>query len=86
MCHVSFDEMTGSESTAERQLSSKNSRSDDSGQALGVLASIGRVRSADAKHLKHSSLGIEDRTATDSANFERRHGHRDLERAPQTIQ
>lgn len=49
MSHVSFDKMSSSKGTAQRQLTGEDSRGNDSGQALGVLSGGGWVRSTDAK-------------------------------------
>lgn len=79
MLHVGPNQVTGSQSTAERKFSSKDRGTDDAGQTAGVVTRVGGVRATDTKEIKHSALGLKDSTATEGSNLKRRHGNRDLE-------
>jgi hypothetical protein len=43
------------------------------------------MRASDAEEVKHSGLGLEDRATTEGANFDGRHGDRDLEVTVETV-
>ena len=80
MLHVRSHEMTGSQSTAERKLTSENSSSHNTGQPSGVLAWAGGMGAADTEQVEHCRLGIKDSTTTERANLNGRHGDGDLQR------
>ena len=80
MLHVCPDEVTGRESAAERQLTGKHSGSHNAGKTASILARMSRVWAANAQHVEHSGLRVENGTSTKSADLERRHGDGDLER------
>ena len=75
MCHVSFDQVSGSKCGTETQFAGEHGRSHDTGQATRVLAGIGGVGATDAKHVEHAGLCLEDGAAADGADFDG--GHRD---------
>lgn len=81
---MGLDQMASSEGTAERQFAGQYSRGDDSGKASGVVTRIGGMRAPDAEKFQHRALGIQDGAATESADFQRRHGNGYLERATKT--
>lgn len=68
------DEVTSRKSTDERKLACHTCRGDDAGELLGVLTGVGWVGSFDAEHLENGSLGCEDGTTTDGADFDTGHG------------
>ena len=84
MRHMAFDKMTGSESSTEGEFTGKNTSSDDAGEFAGVVTWVCWVRAADAKHIEHGGLGLENGSATNSTNFNGRHGDGDLEVAAET--
>lgn len=63
MLHVRPDEMSRRERAAERELAGQHAGRDDARQAPGVLAGVGGVRPADAEHLEHGGLRLEDGAA-----------------------
>jgi hypothetical protein len=75
---VGFDKVTGSQSCAERQLTGKNTGSDNARKLACVVTGAGRVSTTDAKQIEHSRLRFENSTTTNSADLNTRHGDRDL--------
>lgn len=73
--HVRSDEMSCGERTAERELASKDGRTDDAGQATGVVTGVRGVRAAHTEHVKHGALRFENCTTTERPDLERGHGH-----------
>jgi len=84
VAHVCLYEMAGGECTAERQLTSEDTSCDDTGEAARVLARVGGVGTADAKHVEHCCLWLEDCTATNRTNLDTWHRDRDLKIAVHT--
>jgi hypothetical protein len=70
--------MASSKGCAERQLTSKNTSSNDTCELTSVVARVCRVSATDAEQIEHGRLRLEDCTTTDGANFNTRHGDRDL--------
>lgn len=79
MLHVCSYEMTGSQSTAKRKLTSENSSGHNAGQPPGVLTWAGGVGTADAEQVEHGGLGIKDSATTERANLNGGHGDGDLQ-------
>lgn len=85
MLHVSSDEMTGGQGTAERKLAGEDGCTDDAGETAGVVTGVGGVRASDTKDVKHGALGLEDGTTAESSDLERGHRDRDLESSIEAI-
>lgn len=79
--HMRADEMAGSESTAQGQLTSEDGGGDNTGETARVVTRARRVSAADAEEVEHGGLGLEDGAAAESTDFERGHRHGDLEGA-----
>lgn len=77
--HVRADEMAGSKSTAQGQLTSENGGGDNTGETARVVTRARRVSAANAEEVEHGGLGLEDGATAESTDFERGHGHGDLE-------
>lgn len=74
MCHVGFDEVTSSQSTAETEFASQNGCRDDAGELAGVVARVAWVWAFHAEEVEHGHLRFEDCAAADGADFDG--GHR----------
>jgi hypothetical protein len=72
--HVRLDEVASSECGKKRQLASHDCRSDDPCESLGVGTWVGRMGTCYTEHLEHGSLRRQDRSTTDSADLDGRHG------------
>ena len=79
VCHMSSDEVASSKGCAERQLTSKNTSSNDTCELTSVVTGACGVSSTDAEQVEHGGLRLENCTTTDSTNFDTRHRDRDLE-------
>lgn len=79
MRHVGSDEMAGGQGRAEGEFAGEDAGGDDLGELAGVVAGRGGVRAADAEHVEHGGLGLEDGAAADGADFDAGHGDGDLE-------
>jgi hypothetical protein len=75
---VCLDKVTSSKSCAERQLTGEDTSSNDTCELASVIAGVCRVSATDAEQIEHGRLRLEDCTTTDGANFDTRHGDRDL--------
>ncbi|KAI6760602.1 hypothetical protein HG530_009462 [Fusarium avenaceum] len=78
--------MTSGQSTAQRKLTSQDGGTNNTGQAAGVVSGVGRVRSPDAKKVKHGALGLEDSTTTKSSDLKRGHRNGNLERSSEAVE
>ena len=83
--HMRLDQVASSKSRAKRKLTGQDSRRDDAGQPPGVFAGASRVRTTDTQHVEHGCLRLENRTAAQGANFERRHRDGDLQGSTEAI-
>lgn len=81
--HVCLHQVTGSEGTAKRQLSSQDTSSNDLRKLACVVARLAHVSATDTKKVKHGGLWLEDGTTTDRTDFNAGHGDGDLKIAVQ---
>jgi hypothetical protein len=84
--HVSPDKVSGGQSTAQRKLTSQDGGTNNTGQAAGVVSGVSRVRSPDAKKVKHGALGFEDSTTTKGSDLKRGHRNGNLERSSEAVE
>lgn len=77
--HMSPDEMSGGESSAQAELTSENRGSDDARQLASILTRGGGVRATDTKEIQHGALSLQDGTTTDGTDLDTGHGNCDLE-------
>ena len=73
VAHVCFDEVTGSQRTAQRQFTGQDTSSDNAGQTTGVVTRIGGMSAAHSEEVEHGCLWLEDSTTTDGADFDTWH-------------
>lgn len=85
MRHVSLDQVASSKGTAKRQFTCQDSRGNNSGKSSGIVTRVGGMRAPNAEKFQHRALRIQDGSATESADFQRRHRDGDLERATKTV-
>ena len=76
--------MASGQCTATRHFSSEYTGGDNAGEFASVVSRVCWMRTSDTKHIEHSTLGFEDRTATQGAHFDRRHRDTDLKIASET--
>ena len=50
--------MASGKGTAEGQFTGKDGCTDNAGKTTSVVSGVGGVRSPDAEHVEHSSLGV----------------------------
>lgn len=81
MGHVGPDEVTGREGTAQRELAGQGGGGNDARETAGVFTGVGGVGAADAEHLEHGGLRLQDGAAAEGAYLEGRHGDGDLKRS-----
>lgn len=81
MGHVRLDQVAGSQSTAQRQLTGEDGSTDDACQASRVVAGVGRVGATDTQHVEHGTLRLQDGSSAKSAHLDRWHGDGNLERS-----
>lgn len=86
MLHVGLDKVASRESAAKGQLAGQGGCGNDASEAAGIFTGGGGVGSANAEHVEHGGLGLEDGAATEGADFNGRHGDGDLERAAEAAQ
>ena len=85
MGHMGLDQVAGGKGTAERQLAGQDTSSDNAGKTPGVLTRVGRMRTADAEHVEHGRLGLEDGATAKGTDFNGRHRDGDLEVSTEAI-
>lgn len=85
MLHMGPDKVTRGKRAAETQLARQHAGGDNAREAAGVLAGAGGVRAADAEHVEHGGLGLQDGAAAEGADFDRGHGDGDLEGAAEAV-
>lgn len=68
-----LNEMACRKSTTETEFSSKDTGSYDSRKPSCVFSRLGWMSPSDAKEVKASALGFEDRAAADGSDFDRGH-------------
>lgn len=78
MRHVCFNKMSSCESSAQTELTGQDTSSNNASQLTCVFTGIGWMGSPDTEHLEHGRLSLEYSTASNSADFNRRHGHGDM--------
>lgn len=78
MRHVGLDKVTGRKGGAKTELTRENGGGNDAGELASVLTRGGGVRSADSQEVQHGTLGFEDGTSANSADFDGGHGHGNL--------
>lgn len=83
MLHVRADEIGRGEGTTKRQLASQDSGGDDSRQAPFALTGVGCAGRGHGGGRAWRSA-VQNRTASECADLQRRHGNEDLERAVET--
>jgi hypothetical protein len=83
---VSPDKVTSGQSTAQRKLTSQDGGTNNTGQTTGVVSGVSRVRSPDAKKVKHGALGLENSTTTKSSDLKRGHRNRNLESSVEAVE
>ncbi|TKW49720.1 hypothetical protein CTA1_150 [Colletotrichum tanaceti] len=66
---------------AERLCCIQHTGGDDTSETARILAGHRRVGAAHTEHVEHGALRLEDRATAERPDFERRHRHRDLQRA-----
>ena len=83
MRHVRPYQVSSSKGAAQTQFASQHGSGNDPSQATSVVSGIRRVCALDAEHVEHGLLRLEDRAASDRADFDARHAHRELQVAVQ---
>jgi hypothetical protein len=86
VCHVGLDQMTSSESCTKRELTGKNTSSNNTCELASIVTGVCRMGTTDAKQVEHGGLGLENCTTTNGTNFDTRHRDRDLEVTTKTIE
>ena len=71
--HVSPDQVPGSQSTAQAELSSEHTGSDDTGQLPSIVAWVRGMGAPYAQELKKGALRLEDSATSNCADFNTRH-------------
>ena len=83
--HMRTNEMTRGQGAAQRELAGENCSSHNARETARILSGAGRVRPTNTKHVEHGALRLQDGSTAESTNFQRGHGHRDLERSTETV-
>lgn len=76
--HVSPDKMTSGQCGTQTQFSGQDGGTDDARKLTSVISRVGGVGATNTEEIQHGGLSLQDRTAADGADFNRRHGHGDL--------
>jgi hypothetical protein len=76
---MSLDQMASSKGCTKRQLTSKDTSSNDTCELTSIVTGVCRVCTTDAEQVEHGGLGLENCTTTNGTNFDTRHRDRDLE-------
>lgn len=79
MRHVTADQVAGGQGGHERQLAGQHRGAQDAGQPLGVVAGVQRVGAPHAEHFQTGRLAGQRRAAAHGADFDGRHGARDVQ-------
>jgi hypothetical protein len=81
---MGVDEMTGSQSTAQRQFPGENTSSNDASKFASIITRICWMRTSDAKQIKHGTLWLKNCTTSQGTHFDRWHGNTNLEVSTKT--
>jgi hypothetical protein len=70
--------MTCRQRTAQAQFTCENGGTNDTRELSCIVSGVCGVGAANTEEVKHGSLRLENRTTSNGAYFNRRHGNRNL--------